>query len=932
MTNPSQSSEANAGESAPVELNQLTGAPLGTGSADYTEQIIQLLEALFHDVISVRNPEVDPALKGGQSIPENDRNLLLRTLQAHGVWFRLLSIAEQNLAMRSLRLTEIERGPEHVPGTFAHVFTEAAKAGMTADEIQTMLASARIRPVITAHPTEAKRITVLEIHRRIFLLLREIELTRWTPRERKALIDDLRTEIDLLWLTGEIRLEKPTVQQEAEWGLHFFNDALFEGIATIERRMEEVLAETFPDHHFTLPPIFQFGSWIGGDRDGNPFVTNDITRDILRRYRHACIKRYLKDLQRMVPRLSLAAHALEVPEEFLTALSEHLAVSGVSEQLTARNPGEVFRQFTTCMLRKLEGTASADEHGAKHVAPQHRYGTADELIEDFRTLENGLIGAHSEGIARNIVKPLRRQVEAFRFRTFSLDLRENTGKTNEALGDIWKQITGGKEPPKTDSEEWKQWLLTELVRPLDSMPSFGLPESSESTLGMLRMVREMRDDVDRDTFNGFVLSMTRTTADVLGVYLLAKYAGLFTDAEGIESCQIMVIPLLETIDDLRNGPAILRDLLGVPVVRRTLLHELGGVQEVMVGYSDSNKDGGFLCSNWEVAKAQSRLKRVGEERGLPISFFHGRGGSVGRGGAPTGRAIAAQPPGTIHGRMRVTEQGEVVSSKYANRGVAQHQMELLCASVFEHSLMSGRDEGLKVNAEFDEVMEALAGLSFTAYRGLIDQPGLIDFYQAASPLDELALLKIGSRPARRTGSMTLDDLRAIPWVFAWSQNRMVIPGWYGVGTALEQIVAVRGDLGQEVLRRMFAESRLFRLIIDETEKTLPLVDLDIARAYAELVPDEELRMRVFGMVKDEYDRTIKMVMEVNGTAEVCARFPRFRESLERRLDTINQVGHQQVKLIKRFRGIDKEDPARQEYLISLLLSFNCVAAGLGWTG
>ncbi|MGH8501555.1 MAG: phosphoenolpyruvate carboxylase [Gammaproteobacteria bacterium] len=915
-----------------MELNQLTGAPLGTGSADYAEQIIQLLETLFHDVIRVRNPEIDPILKGEQSIPEGDRNVLLRSLQAHGIWFRLLSIAEQNLVMRSLRHTEIERGPEHVPGTFAYVFSEAAKAGMSAGEIQTMLGSARIRPVITAHPTEAKRITVLEIHRRIFLLLREIELTRWTPRERKALIDDLRTEIDLLWLTGEIRLEKPTVQQEAEWGLHFFNDALFEGIANIEDRLEEVLAENYPGHHFALPPFFQFGSWIGGDRDGNPFVTNDTTREILRLYRQACLKRYRQELQRIVPRLSLAAHALEVPEEFLTALSEQLALSGVGEQIAARNPGEVFRQFTTCMLRKLEATINADQRGAEYTLSQHRYGAADELIEDLRTLENGLIRARSEGIARNMVKPLRRQVEAFRFRTFSLDLRENTGKTNAALADIWKQITGGKEPPKPDSEEWKQWLLAELVRPLEMMPSFGLPESTESTLGMLRMVCEMRDQVDRDAFNGFVLSMTRTTADVLGVYLLAKYAGLFTDAEGIESCQIMVIPLLETIEDLRNGPAILHELLGVPVVRRTLLRELGGVQEVMVGYSDSNKDGGFLCSNWEVAKAQTRLKKVGEARRLPISFFHGRGGSVGRGGAPTGRAIAAQPPGTIHGRMRVTEQGEVVSTKYANRGVAQHQMELLCASVLEHSLMSGRDKALKVNPEFDEVMEALAGLSFTAYRGLIEQPGLVDFYQAASPVDELALLKIGSRPARRTGAMTLDDLRAIPWVFAWSQNRMLIPGWYGVGTALEQIIAVRGELGKELLWRMFAESRLFRLIIDETEKTLPLVDLDIARAYAELVPDEALRERTFAMIKNEYDRTVAMVLAVNGTSEICARFPRYRESLARRLDIINQVGHQQVKLIKRFRSTDKEDPGRREYLVSLLLSINCVAAGLGWTG
>jgi phosphoenolpyruvate carboxylase len=259
-------------------------------------------------------------------------------------------------------------------------------------------------------------------------------------------------------------------------------------------------------------------------------------------------------------------------------------------------------------------------------------------------------------------------------------------------------------------------------------------------------------------------------------------------------------------------------------------------------------------------------------------------------------------------------------------------MELLAASVLEHSLMSGRDEALQVNPEFDEVMEALSGLSFTAYRRLIEQPGLVNFYQAASPVEELALLKIGSRPARRTGAMTLDDLRAIPWVFAWSQNRMVIPGWYGVGTALEQIIAVRGELGEALLRRMFNGSRLFRLIMDETEKTMPLVDLDVARAYAELVPDGEIRCRIFGLVEEEYRRTVSMVLRINGTDEICARFPRYRDRIGKRLPTINQVGHEQVKLIQRFRNADKKDPARQEYLVSLLLSINCVAAGLGWTG
>jgi phosphoenolpyruvate carboxylase len=913
------------------EFVEYSGAPLGAGKAGYAEEVIDLLTVLFRDVIRVRNPEIDPILEGDQSIPPGDRNILLRTLQAHGIWFRLLSIAEQNLEMRNLRQTETNRGAEHVPGTFAYVFSKAVRAGTPAEEIDVLLSSARIRPVITAHPTEAKRITVLEIHRRIFLLLREIELTRWTPRERKALTDDLRTEIDLLWLTGEIRLEKPTVRQEAEWGLHFFHDALFDGIAYLQERLDEVLAETYPDKQFNVRSFFQFGTWIGGDRDGNPYVNTDVTREILTLYRRASLARYKHNLERLAHKLSIAQHAVDVPEAFLDALAKELEKSGVGTQIAERNPGEVFRQFTTCALRKLEATIAADQ-GEEDSSSLARYANADELVADLRTLEDGLNGARCEGIARNKVKPLRRQVEAFRFRTFRVDLRENTAKTNAALGEIWKRITCKIDPPEPDSEEWEEWLLAELVRPLNSLPVFpDLPDDAASTLDMLRQVRE-REHTDREAFNAVILSMTRSSADVLSVYLLAKYAGLFTDPEGVESCRIMVVPLLETIEDLRNGPQILRDLLGVPVVRRTILRELGGVQEVMVGYSDSNKDGGFLCANWEVAKAQSRLKKVGDERGLPVSFFHGRGGSVGRGGAPTGRAIAAQPPGTIRGRMRVTEQGEVVSTKYANRGVAQHQMELLAASVLEHSLLSGRDEAQQINPDFDELMEALAGLSFTAYRGFMEQPDLVDFYEAASPVNELALLKIGSRPARRTGAMTLEDLRAIPWVFAWSQNRMVIPGWYGVGTALEQIIAVRGDSGKELLKRMFKEFRLFGLIVDEVEKTLPLVDLEVARAYAELVPNSELRDRIFGLVEDEYQRTISMVLKITGEDEICARFPRHRERMDRRLAIINQVGHEQVKLIERFRNTDKQDEARQEYLVSLLLSINCVAAGLGWTG
>ncbi|MEP7228212.1 MAG: phosphoenolpyruvate carboxylase, partial [Gemmatimonadales bacterium] len=336
-------------------------------------------------------------------------------------------------------------------------------------------------------------------------------------------------------------------------------------------------------------------------------------------------------------------------------------------------------------------------------------------------------------------------------------------------------------------------------------------------------------------------------------------------------------------------------------------------------------------SNWELSKAQIKLTRLGRESGVPISFFHGRGGSVSRGGAPTGRAIAAQPAGSIDGRMRITEQGEVVSFKYANRGTAQYQIELLAASVLEHSLKSEREKALLPTTEFDEAMEALSGAAQASYRGLVDHPDLFAYYQAASPLDEISLLNMGSRPARRFGARSLSDLRAIPWVFAWSQNRHFVPGWYGVGSGILTFLQVRGPRGAALLDRMFTESRLFRLIVDEVEKTLSYVDLGIAREYAELVPDAGVRSNILGMVEEEYHRTMEAVLRISGGKELAERYPRFRRRLARRLPTINQVSRQQIELLRRFRE-SGGDKTQEEQLSALLLSINCIAAGFGATG
>jgi phosphoenolpyruvate carboxylase len=630
--------------------------------------------------------------------------------------------------------------------------------------------------------------------------------------------------------------------------------------------------------------------------------------------------------------LSITERAVETGPAFRASLARALELSGDGPGIVSRNPGEVFRQYLACMMRRLDGSIRHAELG-QTAPPDQGYASADELLLDLRTLEGALRDGGSGNLADQLIRPVRREVEAFRFSTVRLDLRENSARLTQALASLWRVNTGQQqgEPPAAGSAEWKAWLLAELAkprrgdRPLDVFP----PEVRE-TIGMFRVVREMRAELDREAFGCFILSMTREVADVLGAYLLAKEAGLFADEAGVESCTLPIVPLFETIEDLHRAPAMMRELLTIPVVRRTV-RALCGTQEVMIGYSDSNKDGGYLSSNWELVKAQARLTRLGEEVGVPISFFHGRGGSVSRGGAPLGRAIAAQPAGSVRGKMRLTEQGEVVSLKYANRGTAQYQVELLAASIIEHSLRSEHEAALRPSTEYDEALEALSGAAQAAYRRFVERPDLISYFSAASPLEELTLLNIGSRPARRTGARTLADLRAIPWVFAWSQNRHFITGWYGMGSGLLNFMQIRGERGEALLKRMYRESRLFQLVLDEVEKTLSYVDLEIARLYAALVPDPATRDEIFAMVEAEYRRTVEAVLRLSGATELAERFPRFRRRLARRMATINQVSRQQVELLRRFRTAAGE-PERQQYLSALLLSINCISGGFGATG
>jgi phosphoenolpyruvate carboxylase len=892
----------------------------------YESTLAEFLFDLLIKVLNRHQPQIVPLLRGGQSASELTPELLARALQAEGIWFQLLGIAEQNAAMRRRREVERTRGYHNVRGTFAQLFADAANDSLPADRLRSILGPLRIRPVITAHPTEAKRVTVLERHRSIYRRLMDLESPRWTERERTEIIDKLTAEIEILWLTGELRLEKPTVAQEVAWGLHFFKETLFESVPAMLDRMDHALRHSYPGEHFEIKPYFQFGSWIGGDRDGNPFVTNEVTRRTLIENRAATLNRYRPRLTQLMRDFSVAQKSVALPDFFNEALRLAAGHASDAAAIVARNPGEPFRQYLGCMASRLDATLARPEAPAGEGTG---YLSADELVSDLKLLEEALGACNTADLAGFLVRPLRREVETFRFSTVRLDLRENSTRITQAVEALWRATNPG-DPPPIDSAQWKEWLLAGLSSPRAGGRDLSqLPAEVQETLGMFSLIKEMRGQVDREAFGAFVLSMTRSAVDVFAVYLLAKEAALFADTAAVESCTLPIVPLFETINDLRAAPAIMRELLGVPMVRRSIRAQ-GGVQEAMIGYSDSNKDGGFLASNWELYKAQLKLTRLGKELGVPIGFFHGRGGSVSRGGAPTGRAIAAQPAGSINGQFRVTEQGEVVSFKYANRGTAGYQLELLATSIIEHTLKSEREHSLIPVSEFDDAMEALSGTSRAAYSLLVQHPDLIEYLQAASPLEELALLNIGSRPARRFGAKTLADLRAIPWVFAWSQNRHVMPGWYGVGSGIAAFLEVRKEPGLQLLRRMFKDFRLFRLIVDEAEKTLLQADLTLAREYAGLVGDERVRETIFQMVETEYRLTVEMLLKVSGGRAVAERFPQWRTRLARKLPSIQSANRQQIELLRRYRTAKKNQ--QEVYKAALLLSINCIASGFGATG
>ena len=889
----------------------------------YIDEITAMLRGLLRQVIKAREPDVLPILDDAKAAQDIKPHLVEHALQVISIWLQLMNIAEENAAVKSRRAIEKQTGPDDVAGSLSQSLAQAAASGVKDEQVSKVLQILDVGPTLTAHPTEAKRITVLEIHRRIYLKLFELDNPRWTPRERDTMLFELRNEIDLVWMTGEVRAEKPTVENEVAWGLHFFRDALFDRTTAVCDTLLSALQRHFPDATSALRPPLKFSSWIGGDRDGNPFVTVDTTKAALRANTSASVSRLDKKLKDLAVFLSISSAEMPIPSAFAALIDEQLALSGQGDTIRTRNSAEPFRQYFSALRERLEATFEVG-HAAKPLT------NVDELISLLAKAEAALDEMRAAGLAVNLIRPVRWEAEIFGFRTASLDLRQNTTVTNRVLTEIWRKMNplAKEDAPTLRSADWNTWLRNELAKPMGFVPQFrNLSEEATELLGLMHLIRETLDGPDPKAIGTFILSMTQSADDVLGLYLLAKYCGLFSDDASCETCRIRVVPLFETIDDLRAGPAIMEDLLANPIVQNSV-RVAGGCQEIMLGYSDSNKDGGFFCASFELFEAQRRLIRVGEKAKVAISFFHGRGGSVSRGGAPAGRAIAAQPAGTVGGRMRVTEQGEVVSSKFANRGTAQINLETLTSAVLLHSLKSKVEDVQRLNPEHQKAVEQIAQLSFKAYQKLAHDPSLITYFQQASPVEELALLKIGSRPSRRFGAKGLSDLRAIPWVFAWSQNRHLLTGWYGLGYALDDFLSSRGGDGLKLLREMFLKSPGFRLAIDEVEKSLYLADMDVAEKYASLVQSRNDAERLFALIKHEHKRTSKVILQLSGDNLLCERFTSFRRRFDRVSEMVNQANNWQVELLRETRAGKSSDTLNG----ALLATMNCVAAGLGWTG
>jgi len=860
-------------------------------------------------------------------------------IQAYAINFQLTNLAEENFGMQERR--RIQREGRPVPGSIEECIKGFKERGLKPEAIQQLLNQLSICPVITAHPTEVKRRTVLEKHRRIYLNIFKKENPIWTPREKEAIRDEVVGEVEKLWQTGDIRLERPRVEEEVMNGLFYFNKTFYEVVPRVYEELKYQLGRYYPGYDLSIPPILSFGSWVGGDRDGNPLVTPETTRWTLNAHKDLILSKYLETVSGLISRLSISKHLIPPGQELILSLKEDAERMGLKgKEILSRNPHEPYRQKLSLVKKKLENTRG---QGSGVRVQGEFYRSPEGLIKDLTIIRDSLIENKGERIARQEIDPFLRQVEVFGFHLAKLDIRQHSEVHRQAIAELLEKagvVSGGY--LVLPEGEKVRILSRELISIRPLVPSYiHLSQNTREVLETFRVIKEAQEDISWDSMGSYIISMTHHVSDILTVCLLAKEVGLC----GIKACsdrgetnggvfnRLDVAPLFETIGDLRKAPVILKELFANESYK-AYLNCRDNIQEVMLGYSDSCKDGGILTSSWELYKTQQAITEVASVAGVKLRLFHGRGGTVGRGGGPTHKAILAQPKGTVSGQIKITEQGEVISSKYANIGTATYHLNLLLAGVMEACLpgeIRGQVARVKGKDIYEDAFEEISQISFRLYRGLVEDPDFLTYFYQATPIEELEYLKIGSRPTYRKEKGRVEDLRAIPWVFSWNQSRHILPGWYPVGSAL------KGFMGKDIkkarlLKEMYMKWPFFNNLLDNIQMVVAKTDMAIARLYSNLVQDKGIRERIYKRIKEEFDLTLEMILKITGQKKVLDNDPFLQRSIEMRKPSIDPVNYIQVNLLRILREKRLKGEERDRLISTLMMSINCIAGGLRNTG
>ncbi|SFV16427.1 phosphoenolpyruvate carboxylase [Pseudoduganella namucuonensis] len=861
--------------------------------------------------------ELDQAL---HALSQEETRQLIRAFS----YFSLLAnIAEDQHHTRRGRAHLIAGSAPRV-GSMAKAVQNVVNAGCT-DALGDFFADAHISPVFTAHPTEVQRKSTLNCQMAIARILDERDRVQMTPEERELNDDALARGIHTLWNTRLLRRAKLSVMDEVNNGLSFFDRTILSGLPQLYCTLQDMLAKL--DQRWTaeeLPTFMKVGSWIGGDRDGNPFVTASVLRGTLQRQSDVALEHYLAELHKLASQLSLAQN--------MTGCSEQLRqLADASPDLSPHRVDEPYRRAIYGIHARLSATRArfAQQTGAAaQAAGAEPYASAEALLADLEIVNHSLVANGSQVLARGRLRHLRRAVKVFGFSLAPIDLRQNSDVHERVVGELLATARPGVDYLGLDEEARCKLLLEELHTPrLLISPYTSYTEDTAGELAIFRALKEAHAAYGQDCVTNYIISKAASVSDLLEVALLLKEHGLLRAGSVTDPTHMAVniIPLFETIDDLRAGPDIMARAFAIPLYM-DLLQSRGSLQEVMLGYSDSNKDGGFLTSGWELYKAEIELVGVFKKHGIKMRLFHGRGGSVGRGGGPSYEAILAQPRGAVQGRIRLTEQGEVITAKYANPEVGRRNLEVMVAATMEATLLAPRSA--EPDAAQLAAMQALSDEALRSYRSLVyETEGFETYFWESTVIAEIAALNIGSRPASRKKSTSIEDLRAIPWVLSWAQCRVMLPGWYGFGSAVAKFLAAHPD-GLQQLQKMYRDWPFFNTVLSNMDMVLAKSDMAIASRYATLVSDPALRESIFGRIRAEHERTVEALKQITGQAELQDANPLLQRSIRNRFPYIDPLNHVQVELLRRFREGDSDATTRE----GIHLSINGIAAGLRNSG